>query len=91
MLPISKHRTLVIPHRLALAAAGVCLALSFTVDQTAVDDNLQAEHRASIEQLEEQPANAGTATVTPSEPAGDVHPSGGGKVSLLPWFSGLAR
>jgi hypothetical protein len=92
MLPISKHRTLVIPHRLALAAAGVCLALSFTVDQTAVDDTLQAERSAAVEQLDEQPANAGTATVTPSEPSGDVRPSGGGgQVSLLPWFSGLAR
>lgn len=40
MLPITHHKKLIIPHRLALVAAGICLALSFTVDQTRVDGSL---------------------------------------------------
>jgi hypothetical protein len=46
MLPITHHKKLIIPHRLAVIAAGICLVLSFTVDQTRVDESLTSSTSA---------------------------------------------
>lgn len=89
MLPISKHRTLVIPHRLALVAAAVCLALSFTADRSDVAQQLQAEHSEPMEQVE--PGRADSASVAQREKPGDSRSGRSGRLSLLPWFSGLSR
>ena len=90
MLPISKHRTRVIPHRLALVAAGVCLVLSFTVDQASIDQNLQAERSQPSEQFDA--VNAGSSAVSQPEQSNEARAGGsGGNVSLLPWFSGLMQ
>lgn len=84
MLPISKHRTFVIPHRLALVAAAVCLALSFTADRRNVEEHLQAERDQPMEQLEA--VNGGSASASQQDRAGaSANPS------LLPWFSGLVH
>lgn len=85
MLPISKHRTLVIPHRLALVAAAVCLALSFTADRRTVEPQLQAEREQPVEQIDM--VNGGSAAIKPGDRSG--HSGGGSNPSLLPWFSGL--
>lgn len=89
MLPISRHRTLVIPHRLALIAAAVCLALSFTADRGAVEERLRAERAQPLEQVE--PVSADAASVKQRESSGDNRSGSSGNVSLLPWFSGLMR
>ncbi len=86
MLPLSKHRTLVIPHRLALLAAAVCLALSFTAERGDLPQQLQAEHDAPAEQIEA--ANGGSASIGRQDKAGK-HRANGGNPTLLPWFSGL--
>lgn len=86
MLPISKQRTFVIPHRLALVAAAVCLALSFTADRGEMPQQLQAEHHSPAEQLEA--SNGGSASINRQEKAAKPRRSGGNP-TLLPWFSGL--
>ena len=86
MLPISKHRTLAIPHRLALLAAAVCLALSFTAERGALPEQLQADRDKPAEQLEA--ANGGSASISRHDKAGKP-PDTGGNPTLLPWFSGL--
>ncbi|MDZ7789467.1 MAG: hypothetical protein U5L08_03060 [Xanthomonadales bacterium] len=86
MLPISKHRTLVIPHRLALVAAAVCLALSFTADRGELPQQLQAEHDTPTEQLEA--TNGGSASISGHDKAGKTRDTRGNP-TLLPWFSGL--
>jgi hypothetical protein len=88
MLPISKHRTLVIPHRLALVAAAVCLALSFTSDRGDVQGPLQADGDQPIEQIEA--VNGGSASVGHPDQAPRSN-RGRGNPSLLPWFSGLTH
>lgn len=89
MLPISKHRTLVIPHRLALIAAGVCLALSFTADRSELASKLQADHAEPTEQIDA--VSSAPAPIAPPEQAGSSRSRRGGNLSLLPWFSGLSR
>lgn len=90
MLPITRHRTLAIPHKLALTAAAVCLVLSFTVDQTSVEERLQARKSAAV-QIEENEDSL-PAQLAPTERASvTTARSGRGRLNLLPWFSGLAR
>lgn len=86
MLPISRHRTLVIPHRLALIAAAVCLALAFTSQPRDVEGPLQADRNQPADQLEA--VSASPASLAPRDQAGKSR-SDGGNPSLLPWFSGL--
>ncbi len=89
MLPISKRRTLVIPHRLALIAAAVCLALSFTVDRSGIEEQLQAERAEPMERAEA--VTSESAPVTQREQAGGSSSGGDSNLRLLPWFSGLSR
>jgi len=84
MLPISKHHRFVIPHRLALVAAAVCLALSFTADRPGVDSQLQADRGEVSKRLETVDSDTGQ---TAPHHHGDQSRSG--NPSLLPWFSGL--
>ncbi|NBB92963.1 MAG: hypothetical protein GVY32_07340 [Gammaproteobacteria bacterium] len=89
MLPITRHRTLAIPHRLALAAAAVCLVLSFTVDRTALEESVQ-ENQTAAHQVDslDNPA----AAVKPSErTSAGSGKSGKSSLKLLPWFTGLAH
>jgi hypothetical protein len=89
MLPISKHRTLVIPHRLALVAAAVCLALSFTADRSTVETQLQSELGEPVEAIE--PADTAPAPIAHGDKPSNSRSGGGDNLSLLPWFSGLSR
>jgi len=87
MLPIAKRHRLVIPHRLALTAAAVCLILSFTAGRSDPDGQLQAEHGSHMERIE---------TIDSSAEAIRQHEAGSstrrsGRLRLLPWFSGLMR
>lgn len=86
MLPITRHHTLVIPHRLALIAAAVCLALAFTSDRGKLEGPLQAEGSKPLEQLEA--VHGGSASAGHGEQSGKSTGSGTNP-SLLPWFSGL--
>jgi len=89
MLPISRHRTLVIPHRLALIAAALCLALSFTADRWSAEPQFQAERNEPAEQVE--PARADSASVARSDKRRESRSGGHDRLRLLPWFSGLSR
>jgi len=90
MLPITRHRTLAIPHKLALTAAAVCLVLSFTVDQTSVEEHLQSRQTAAA-QVEEND-DTFPAQLAPTERASTpTTRSDQSRLNLLPWFSGLAR
>jgi len=89
MLPISRHRTLVIPHRLALVAAAICLALSFTADRSATTSQLKADVTEPTEQIEA--ASADSAAPGNTERRADSRSRAGKSLSLLPWFSGLSR
>lgn len=89
MLPISKHRTLVIPHRLALVAAAVGLALSFTADRSGLEEKLQADNAEPMERVEA--VSSESAKLAPRERAGDPGSGGSADLHLLPWFSGLSR
>ncbi len=86
MLPITRHHTLVIPHRLALIAAAVCMALAFTADRGKLEGPLQAESGKPLEQLES--VNGGSASAGHGEQPGSSTGSGNNP-TLLPWFSGL--
>ena len=88
MLPISRHRALVIPHRLALIAAAVCLALAFFSGPHGVDGPMQAQHGTPGGQPEGGHADA--AVISRGEPCPGPARSAA-KPSLLPWFSGLMR
>lgn len=91
MLPITRHRTLVIPHRLALIAAAVCLALAFTSDRNTVEGPQQADRSQPLEQLEA--VSSSPASVRQGDQPGKAQPGksrgSGRNPSLLPWFSGL--
>lgn len=89
MLPISKRRTLVIPHRMALVAAAVCLALSFTVDRSGIEEQLQAERTEPMERTEA--VSSESVPVTQREQADRSSSGGNSNLRLLPWFSGLSR
>lgn len=89
MLPITRHRTLAIPHRLALVAAAVCLVLSFTIDQSSLDEQAQARQVDSIqgEPKEEAPLEASA----PTEQVSSRNSGRSGRLELSPWFSGLSH
>lgn len=89
MLPIIKRRTIAIPHKLALVAAAVCLALSFSVDRASIEERLQARNTPT-----QQPSEQGAAasSIPASERAGEAENTARKKrLNLLPWFSGLRR
>lgn len=89
MLPITRHRTLAIPHRLALVAAAVCLVLAFTVDQSTLDEQLQARQ---VDRAQDEPQEEATLeAVTPKEQVSAGKSGRSGRLELSPWFSGLTH
>ncbi|QKK02198.1 MAG: hypothetical protein HND55_05725 [Pseudomonadota bacterium] len=91
MLPIVKHRTMHIPHRVALVAASICLILSFTVEQVEREDRLSTGHDAAPSVEQSVPAvDPGPMAEKP-----DIPPDKRGQpdysLSLLPWFAGPGR
>lgn len=89
MLPITRHRTLAIPHRLALVAAAVCLVLSFTVDQSSLDEQLQARQ---VDSAQGDPnEEAALEAAKPKEQVSTGKNGHSGRLELSPWFSGLAH
>lgn len=89
MLPITRRRTLEVPHGLAAVAAAVCLILAFATDHASVDERLQARN-SDQSPVEETASERDEALETASEKVRDSRKrrerrSG---LGLLPWFPG---
>lgn len=88
MLPIVKRRTLHVPHRLAVAAAVVGLALSFAIDRSTVEERLQAE-QGGTPAVEQTTGSAGENGAAQDGDSAAKRRHRERDLSLLPWFSGL--